>query len=70
MSPETKAKMKQLGLNASEDFTLLAFKHLKEIGQLLVDDTANPFDDMAFKGLLMLEGEINKLIDKIDGQEG
>lgn len=70
MSEELKAKLKQAGLNAAEDFTKLAFDHVKQIGQMLVDDTANPFDDVAFKGLLMLESEVNKLIDKIDGQEG
>lgn len=70
MDDQLKAKIKQSGLEAAEDFTLLALEHVKKIGQLLVDDTANPFDDVAFKGLLMLEDELKKLIDKIDGQEG
>ena len=70
MSAELKEKLKKAGLNAAEEHTLLALKHVKQIGQILVDDTTNPYDDVAFKGVLMLEEELKKAIDKIDGEEG
>lgn len=67
---DLKAKLKEAGLNAAEEQIVLAVKHVKTMGKILVEDTANPFDDVAYKGILMLEDELLKLIDKIDGQEG
>ena len=70
MSEDLKGKLKQAGLNAAEEHTLLAIKQVKAIGKILVEDTANPFDDVAYQGILMLEAELLKAVDKIDGQVG
>ena len=66
--PGLKEKLKQAGLEAAEEQTRLALKHIKRLAKILVEDTINPFDNMAYKGILMLEDELLKVIDKIDGK--
>ena len=63
-------ELKKMLLDASEEQLLLMLENLIKIGQKMVSDSANPYDDVAFQGLLMFKGELIKLIDKIDGEEG
>ena len=70
MDLSLKEKIKALALSGAEDHLKLALKQIKEIGALLVADSSNPFDDVAFKGILMFEEQLNQLIDKVDGQVG
>lgn len=65
-----KDKLKEAGLNAAEEYTELSFKQVKLIGKILVEDSSNPYDDMAYKGLLMLEDEFKKLMNKISSHDG
>ena len=58
---ETKAKLKQAGLDAAEEQTRLAFEHLKKMGKILVEGSDNEFDDVAFNGLLMFEGKFQEV---------
>jgi len=67
---ELKDKIKDFGLNKSEEYLLKLLDDVVELGELLVADTANPFDDMALNTLKMFKGEVAKLIDRLDGVEG
>jgi len=67
---DLKAKLKEAALDSAEAHLLLALEDIKKIGKILVEETSNPFDDMAYNGILMFEKELKKLIDKVDGKEG
>lgn len=67
---ELKDKLKEKGLNLAESYMLKMVDDVLEIGEMLVADTENQFDDMALAALKMFKGELVKLIDKVDGEEG
>jgi len=67
---DLKKAVKQAGLEAGEDFTQLALAHILKMGKMLVDSTETEFDNVAYNGLVLFKGELEKLIDKIDGVEG
>jgi len=57
-------------MNALEEQAKLSLEHLKALAKVLVDDTANPFDNMGLDALLNFESKLLDAIDKIDGEEG
>ena len=70
MNEELKATLKKKGLGMAEDYLKMMLDDVEELGKLLVESTENSFDDMAFQGVLMFKGELVKLIDTLDGEEG
>ncbi|NQY01552.1 MAG: hypothetical protein HRT70_10615 [Flavobacteriaceae bacterium] len=70
MNEELKATLKKKGLGMAEDYLKMMLDDVDELGKLLVESTENSFDDMAFQGVLMFKGELVKLIDTLDGEEG
>lgn len=67
---ELKKELKEYGLNMSEKYLMMMLEDVLKMGEMMVKSTENPFDDVAFQGLKMFEGELKKMIDKIDGEEG
>ena len=65
---DLKEKLKQAGLDALEEQVRLSLEQLKKIGKILVDSTETSMDNVAYNGLLMFEGELLKVIDKINGK--
>ena len=65
---ELKEKLKEAGLDALEAQARLSLEQLKKIGKILVDSTETSMDNVAYSGLLMFEGELLKVIDKINGK--
>jgi len=70
MNKELKATLNKKGLGMAEDYLKMMLDDVEELGKLLVESTENSFDDMAFQGVLMFKGELVKLIDTLDGEEG
>jgi len=66
---ELKEKLKEKGLNMSEKYLNMLLDDVLDLGEMLVNDSANPFDDVGFQAIKMFEGELRKLIDKVDGEE-
>ena len=65
-----KEQLKEFGLNASEKYLNMMLDDVLALGDMLVKDSANPFDDVAFNAVKLFESELRKQIDKLDGEEG
>jgi hypothetical protein len=67
MTPEGKAKLTQALKEQGEDGLFLALDSIYKVGQIYVEDTSNPLDDLLLKGLEQLRSLIESEIDKVDG---
>ena len=67
MTPESKEKVKKLGLKAAEDHLVLGLDEAIAIGEIMVNDTSNSFDNMALEGIKHFKQQLIEFIDKIDG---
>lgn len=67
---ELKDQLKQEALSMSEEYLKKMVDDVERLGELLVQSTETPFDDMGLSALKMFKGELLKLIDQIDGAEG
>ena len=62
--------LKAQGLDLAEDAVALVVKGVLKSLPAIVTATENKFDDMLIPLLAVVEPQLMKLIDKIDGQEG
>lgn len=67
---ELKDQVKGKALNMSEKYLNMMLTDVLELGDILVKSTETPFDDAAMSALKLFEGEVRKLIDKVDGEVG
>jgi hypothetical protein len=67
MTPETKEVIKQKGLKAAEDHMIMALDQAIEIGEVMVNETSTPFDNVALTVIKTFRNQIKDFIDKLDG---
>lgn len=74
MNDELKKEIVELlkgkGLDVAEDVAIKAVKGVFEVLPVIIAKTENKYDDLLLPILGILEGEIVRLLDKIDGEEG
>jgi len=65
-----KEKLKEAGLNMAEDHVKMLFEEMIAIGEIVVEHTENPFDDVFLASVKSFKSLVEEQIDKIDGEEG
>jgi len=66
---ELKAALIQKSKEVGEEHLMKLVDELIEIGELLVAETDNPFDDLALTGLKKFKPSLMEVLDKIDGED-
>jgi molecular chaperone GrpE (heat shock protein) len=65
-----KEKMTKEALNIAEEHIIKAIDDVYRVAEIYVEDTVSPVDNSILAGLKMLKGQLVKIADKIDGEQG